>query len=113
MKNRLTTYQAIYDWVAQIPQGRVSTYGQIARLVPRCSARMVGYALATLSLDTDIPWHRVVNSQGKISLRSYGEGSSIQRQLLESEAVRFDSSGKIDLFEHHLWSCQSDVAAMV
>jgi methylated-DNA-protein-cysteine methyltransferase-like protein len=90
------TYEGIYRIVRRIPTGRVATYGLIARLagIPR-HARRVGYALAALRDDT-VPWHRVVNAQGEISLRStagYGE----QRGLLEAEGVRFDKNGRIDL----------------
>jgi methylated-DNA-protein-cysteine methyltransferase-like protein len=90
------TYEEIYRIVRRIPRGRVATYGLIARLagIPR-HARRVGYALAALH-DDSVPWHRVVNAQGKISLRStagYGE----QRGLLEREGVKFDQDGSIDL----------------
>jgi methylated-DNA-protein-cysteine methyltransferase-like protein len=90
------TYEEIYRIVRRIPHGRVATYGLIARLagIPR-HARRVGYALAALR-DDSVPWHRVVNARGEISLRStvgYGE----QRGLLESEGVTFDEVGRIDL----------------
>jgi methylated-DNA-protein-cysteine methyltransferase-like protein len=90
------TYEEIYRIVRRIPRGRVATYGLIARLagIPR-HARRVGYALAALRED-GVPWHRVVNAQGEISLRSttgYGE----QRGLLEAEGVKFDGDGSIDL----------------
>ena len=58
---------------------------------------MVGYALASLKPGTDVPWQRVVNSQGKISLRSDGIEDELQRHLLESEGVTFDQNGRIDL----------------
>ncbi len=63
-----TTYQLIYATVRQIPRGHVATYGQIAELagLPR-QARQVGYALHALPEKTTVPWHRVVNPQGKIS----------------------------------------------
>jgi methylated-DNA-protein-cysteine methyltransferase-like protein len=90
------TYEEIYRIVRRIPHGRVATYGLIAHLagIPR-HARRVGYALAALR-DHSVPWHRVVNAQGEISLRStagYGE----QRGLLEAEGVLFDEDGRIDL----------------
>ena len=62
-------YGRIYAVVHHIPPGQVATYGQIARMVGRCTARAVGYAMAALPCDTDVPWHRVINSQGKISPR--------------------------------------------
>ena len=90
-------YERIYSVVHQIPPGQVATYGQIARIVGGCTARTVGYAMAALPCDTDVPWHRVINSQGKISPRSSGEGSARQRQLLEGEGICFDQQGRVDL----------------
>ncbi len=90
-------YGRIYAVVHHIPSGQVATYGQIARIVGRCTARAVGYAMAALPCDTDVPWHRVINSQGKISPRSSGEGSARQRQLLEGEGICFDQQGRVDL----------------
>ena len=91
-----TPYGRIYATVRQIPYGQVATYGQIARLVGRCSARMVGYAMAGLSFDSDVPWHRVINHRGRISPRA-GIGSELQRQRLEQEGVWFGPDGSIDL----------------
>ena len=87
-------YQRIYATIRQIPPGRVATYGQVAKITGGCTARMVGYALAALKAGMDVPWQRVINSQGKISPR---QGADLQRALLEAEGVRFDSRGKIDL----------------
>jgi methylated-DNA-protein-cysteine methyltransferase-like protein len=85
------TYRAIYAVVSRIPRGRVATYGQVAALarLPR-QARLVGYALNVLPADSGVPWHRVVNARGEISLRSDGLGhDQIQAQLLKREGVRF------------------------
>ncbi len=88
--------------VRRVPLGRVASYGQIARIVgPGCHARLVGYALAGLTEGTDVPWQRIVNSQGRISLP--GRGGELQEQLLRAEGVRFDSQGRIDL-ARHAWS---------
>jgi methylated-DNA-protein-cysteine methyltransferase-like protein len=67
------TYQRIYAVVAQVPRGRVATYGQIARMadMPR-HARLVGYALHALLANNKLPWHRIVNAQGQISQRGDG-----------------------------------------
>ncbi len=70
-------YSRIYAMVHQIPAGKVATYGQIAAMVGRCTARMVGYAMAALTFDTDVPWQRVINRQGKVSLRSNGNGRPV------------------------------------
>jgi methylated-DNA-protein-cysteine methyltransferase-like protein len=89
-------YERIYALVKQIPYGRVASYGQIARIVGGCSPRMVGYAMAATPDGSDIPWQRVINSQGKISVRGEGFDSPMQRVLLEEEGVEFDSQGRVD-----------------
>lgn len=90
-------YERIYAVTRQIPPGRISTYGQIAAIVGRgCTARQVGYAMAALrSDDKSVPWQRVINSQGQISLRP-GQGGARQRQLLEAEGVEFDAQERTD-----------------
>ena len=91
-----TLYDRIYAVVRQIPSGRVATYGQIAAMVGKCSARTVGFAMASVPAGTDIPWHRVINSQGRVSERSGGDGSLRQRHRLEDEGVHFDQNGRVD-----------------
>ena len=97
-------YRAIYSAVSRIPPGKVATYGLIARLAGLPGhARQVGYALSALPDGSPIPWHRVVNAQGRISLRSDGgPGDSIQRILLEEEGMVFDKNGRIPL-RYYLW----------
>ncbi len=90
-------YEQIYAVVRQIPPGKVATYGQVAALVGGCSARMVGYAMAALPQNSDVPWQRVINHKGKISPHGFGYGSWLQRQLLEAEGVSFDAQDRIDL----------------
>lgn len=88
----------IYAVVSRIPEGRVATYGQIAELAGLPGqARQVGYALAALDAGHDLPWHRVVNASGGISLRSFPGSELRQRAMLESEGVRFDARGRISL----------------
>lgn len=86
----------IYAAVARVPRGKVATYGQIARLagLPR-RARLVGSALAAL-LDESVPWHRVVNAQGRISRRAEAGSEGEQRARLEKEGVVFEG-GRIPL----------------
>ena len=87
--------------VSRIPRGRVATYGQIARLAGlRGQARLVGYAMHALPAGTRVPWQRVVNARGEISLP--GASAVRQRKLLEGEGVRFDQRGRIDL-DSFLW----------
>ncbi len=93
-------FELVYGWVVQIPSGRVMTYGQISRLIDeRLSAVGVGWALKACPYDERrIPWHRVVNAQGTISTRRILPGApNLQQELLESEGIEFDASGKLDL----------------
>jgi methylated-DNA-protein-cysteine methyltransferase related protein len=94
-----SVYRRIYIVVAQVPPGRVATYGQIAGIVGRCTPRLVGYAMAGLPSGSDVPWHRIVNARGRISPRGSGDGSFRQRQLLEAEGIQFDPQDRIDLDE--------------
>lgn len=95
-------YDLIYAIVRQVPPGNVATYGQIARIAGRCSAQMVGFAMAALGTYStrdgfgDVPWQRIINAQGKISPHGFGMGGHVQHQLLEEEGIVFDSAGVID-----------------
>ena len=98
-----TPYEAFYAVVRKIPRGRVATYGQIAALADRPgAARQVGYALNALPGDGDVPWHRVINAQGRISPRSANDHDTEQRMLLEAEGVIFGPDGRISL-ERFRW----------
>ena len=102
-KNKATSlYQSIYRIVRGIPAGRVMTYGQIGQLIG-CTARTVGFAMAALHGTSDVPWQRVINSQGKVSPRLNGEGNVLQRDLLEMEGVLFDHRERVDL-EQRRWT---------
>jgi methylated-DNA-protein-cysteine methyltransferase-like protein len=90
-------YGRIYRIVRLVPRGRVASYGQIARIAGRCSPRNVGYAMAAVPADSGVPWHRIVNSRGMISVRSHGGECTAQRQLLEGEGIEFGPSGRIDM----------------
>lgn len=95
------THGRIHRVVSRIPRGRVATYGQIARLAGLGGqARLVGYAMHALPTGTRVPWQRVVNARGEISLP--GSSAVRQRNLLEKEGVRFDARGRIDL-DRFLW----------
>lgn len=100
-----STYERIYAVARRIPRGRVATYGQLAALAGlRGHARQAGYAMAALTPGTRMPWHRVINAQGKISPRRRNGGGDItQRILLEREGVRFDARGAVAL-ERFRWS---------
>jgi len=92
-----STYARIYREVRRVPEGRVATYGQISALAGTGNARQVGYALHSLRPGTDVPWHRVINAQGRISVRSDGSADRGQRALLEAEGIVFDKLGRISL----------------
>lgn len=95
----MSTYEAIYAVVRQIPAGKVATYGQVAELanLPR-QARLVGYALYRVDPTSDIPWHRVINAQGEISESPFRQGGDyLQRSRLEQEGIEFSPKGKISL----------------
>jgi len=96
--DRRSRWEVIYEVVREIPVGRVATYGQIAALAgfPR-HARQVGYALHALPEGSDVPWHRVINARGEVSLRSEPGYEHYQRHLLEEEGVVFRSSGRLEL----------------
>ena len=107
MPTASSSYPKIYAVVSRIPKGCVATYGQVAVLagLPR-QARLVGYAMHALPADSDVPWHRVVNAAGRISIRSDGMGhDELQAQLLAREGVRF-VDGAIPL-ARFLWQPRS------
>ena len=90
-------FDQVYQVVRCIPSGCVATYGQIARLLGQPhAARTVGWALQALPEGSGVPWQRVVNAAGRISLPS-PQGAAEQRRLLEAEGVVFSSTGHIDL----------------
>jgi methylated-DNA-protein-cysteine methyltransferase-like protein len=107
--NRRVIFNAqVYKLCRQIPEGYVTTYGWIAHAIDpplgmeplaydRIKARWVGYAMARCP--EDVPWHRVINSKGGLSLRP---GHEHQKALLEDEGVTFSTTGKVDL-EHYGW----------
>jgi len=101
--NQSAYYAQVWDTVRQIPFGKVATYGQIAKMLPppmgvefeayvAFGPRWVGGAMA--NCPDDVPWQRVINSQGKISLRP---GAQKQKELLLEEGVVFDEKERVDL----------------
>ncbi|HYW09171.1 MAG TPA: MGMT family protein [Longimicrobium sp.] len=93
------SHHRIHEVVRRIPPGRVLTYGDVAALAgfPR-HARLVGYALHALPGHSAVPWHRVINAGGGISLgRAFPGGELAQRRRLEAEGVEFTQAGRISL----------------
>ena len=95
---------AVYRIVRKCPRGKVISYGGVAAMAgnPR-AARAVGAVMRDLPEGTKVPWWRVINSRGEVSMRDIGHGPAIQRKLLEGEGVRFDRSGRVD-WEKYGWS---------
>ena len=93
-----SSYERIYAVVRKIPRGRVASYGQVARLAGLPGrARQVGYAMHALPSGTRVPWHRVVNAEGKVSRRRIPGAELTQRVLLEREGIRFGPGKRIPL----------------
>lgn len=103
--------KAVWQVVAGIPRGHVLTYGEVARLAGMSrAARRVSMAMRRAPRGMKLPWHRVINAQGKISFPTESSGYQRQKELLEQEGVVF-MNGKIDLerfgyqgaLDHLLW----------
>ncbi|UCG91612.1 MAG: MGMT family protein [candidate division WOR-3 bacterium] len=99
---RKSFYQRVIDIIKKVPYGKVATYGQIAAYAgnPR-AARQVSYILHSSSGKENLPWHRVINSKGGISLRRR-HGYELQKQLLKKEGIKFTKNDTVDL-EKFLW----------
>ena len=94
--------QRVINLIKDVPAGKVATYGQIATYAgnPRAS-RQVAWILHSSSRKANLPWHRIINSKGRISLPR-NSGYELQKELLENEGVVFSKNDKID-FEQFLW----------
>lgn len=100
MPRPLGTHARIWAVVRRIPRGSVATYGQVAALAGYpTQPRLAGYALHALPMGSAVPWHRVVNAQGRISLPVLDGQYQLQRSMLEAEGVAFRGD-RIDLARH-------------
>lgn len=90
-------FDQVYRLVEDVPKGRVASYGMLASLLPGVTARMVGRALSHLKDGAKTPWHRIVNSSGRIAPRP---GAAEQRERLAGEGVSFRKSGNVDMRAH-------------
>ena len=99
--------EKVIEVIRAIPEGKICSYGKVAAMAgnPR-GARQVVRILHTCSQQEGLPWQRVVNREGRISLPK-GQGYEIQRDLLQREGIIFDLDGRIDL-ETYLWTGESD-----
>jgi methylated-DNA-protein-cysteine methyltransferase-like protein len=90
-------FEKVYRVVRQVPYGKVTSYGAIARMLEHPhAARTVGWAMHSLPEGSDLPWWRVINSQGRVSTGGHGQGANVQQELLEAEGVEFDERGYVD-----------------
>lgn len=92
--------EQVYAVVQRVPAGRVTTYGDVAAVLGnRRQARRVGWALSSLPPEraAHVPWQRVINAQGRISLRDDLVRGTLQQDLLEAEGIAFDALGRCDL----------------
>lgn len=96
-------FERVYEIARQIPEGRVTSYGAIAKALGTArSARMVGWAMNASHNREDIPAHRVVNRKGLLTGKFHFDGTNLMQQLLESEGVVVENGQIID-FEKHFW----------
>jgi methylated-DNA-protein-cysteine methyltransferase-like protein len=97
-------FERVYVIARQIPEGKVTSYGAIAKaLGTGRSARMVGWAMNASHNREDIPAHRVVNRKGLLSGKHHFAGTNLMQQLLENEGVKVVNNQIID-FEKHFWN---------
>lgn len=93
----VSRWERIYAVVRRIPRGRVATYGQVAKIAGLAGhARQVGYALHALPAGSAVPWHRVINSAGRISLPPHAGGLD-QRLRLLAEGVPVTETGRVPI----------------
>jgi methylated-DNA-protein-cysteine methyltransferase-like protein len=96
-------FERVYFVVRQIPKGRVTSYGAIARhLGAAGNSRMVGWAMNNASKLEDIPAHRVVNRNGLLTGKHHFPGTRLMQQMLEAEGVEVEEDKVID-FQRHFW----------
>jgi methylated-DNA-protein-cysteine methyltransferase-like protein len=97
-EKRESSYKKIYKIVLKVPEGKIATYGQVARLAGLPGhARQVGYALHALPDNSGVPWFRVVNSKGQLSFPVESPEFMVQAKILEAEGIEFDCLMQIDL----------------
>lgn len=96
-------FERVYEVARQIPEGRVTSYGAIAKALGTArSARMVGWAMNACNGREDVPAHRVVNRIGVLSGKHHFEGTNLMQQLLENEGIKVVNNQIVD-FDKHFW----------
>lgn len=103
VSNNENFFERVYEIVRQIPEGKVTSYGAIAKALGMArSARMVGWAMNASHNIEDVPAHRVVNRLGMLSGKHHFEGTNLMQQLLESEGIKVVDNQIVD-FKLHFW----------
>ncbi len=98
MKEKTEFTKLVLSTIKKIPKGKIATYGQIAKLAGKPQgARGVVWILHSSSASEDLPWHRVINSKGRISFPEMTENWVRQKSLLEREGIEFGDGGVVDL----------------
>lgn len=102
------SYRKIWEQAALVPEGQVASYGQIAKLagLPRRAARMVGRALGAAPREMNLPWHRVVNAQGRIAIPPGTVRYQQQHELLEREGIEV-KDGQLNM-DQYRWDPSLD-----
>ena len=102
-------FERVYEIARQIPYGRVTSYGAIAKALGTArSARMVGWAMNVSHNREDVPAHRVVNRKGLLSGKHHFDGTNLMQQLLENEGIEVVDNQIVD-FEKVFWMPEMDV----
>ena len=97
-------FERVYEIAKQIPYGKVTSYGAIAKVLGSArSARMVGWAMNSSGKQEDVPAHRVVNRKGLLTGKHHFDGTNLMQQLLESEGIEVVNNQIVD-FEKHFWN---------
>ena len=95
-------FQKVFKIVTEIPHGKVTTYGEIAKAIGlKSSARMVGWALNATIGDSTLPCHRVINRNGELTGKRHFRTPTLMRELLENEGIEF--IGEAVNLKKHLW----------
>ncbi|WP_339610820.1 MGMT family protein [uncultured Planktosalinus sp.] len=108
-ENENNFFERVYEVVRQIPYGKVTSYGAIAKHIGAAgSARMVGWAMNASHNLPDVPAHRVVNRKGLLTGKHHFDGTNLMQQLLESEGINVIDNQILD-FEKHFWDPGSEL----
>jgi methylated-DNA-protein-cysteine methyltransferase related protein len=107
-KSEENFFERVYEIVRQIPEGKVTSYGAIAKALGAAhSARMVGWAMNASHSLNDVPAHRVVNRNGLLTGKMHFDGTNLMQQLLENEGIKVKENQVVN-FNQHFWTPEVD-----